>query len=62
MASANKRPCRVFTDEEAAEICARNASDCESSIDSSTGGISSTEEEELVEELCETRDHHLDAR
>lgn len=51
MASSSKRPCRVYTAEEVANICMINDNEDESDIDSETGGISSGEEEELDEEL-----------
>ena len=62
MASANKRPRRYFTAEEAAEICARSDDESSSDIDSATGGISSEEEDELDQQLCRTSDSEMELR
>ena len=56
MASGNKRPRRYFSPEEVAEICTRSDEESGSDIDSTTGGISSEEEDELHQQLQSASD------
>ena len=62
MASSSEHDKRVFTAQEVADICARSESDDFSDIDSETGGISSSEEEELDNELLIQTDPEYEAR
>ena len=55
MASCNKRPCR----EEVSKICNERDSDTSSDIDSSTGGMSTGEEEELDRQLMQSAEIEL---
>ena len=62
MASCSKRPRGVMT-EGASEICNESDSDTISDIDSSTGGMSTGEEEELDRQLMgETSDSEIELR
>ena len=62
MASCSKRPRRNFTAEEVAKMCAQSDSEAGSDIDSTTGGISSAEEEELDQQLQRISDSEVDLR
>lgn len=62
MASCSKRPRRNFTTEEVAKMCTQSDSEAGSGIDSTTGGISSAEEEELDQQLQRMSDSEVDSR
>lgn len=62
MASCSKRPRRNFTAEEVAEMCTQSDSEAGSDIDSTTGGISSAEEEELDQQMQRMSDSEVDSR
>lgn len=62
MASSSEHVGIVFTAQEVADICAGSDSDGCSDIDSETGGISSSEEEELDNELDVQSDPDFEAR
>lgn len=62
MASCSKRPRRNFTAEEVAKMCTQSDSEAGSDIDSTTGGNSSAEEEELDQQLQRMSDSEVDSR
>lgn len=62
MASCSKRPGRNFTAEEVAKMCTQSDIEAGSDIDSTTGGNSSAEEEELDQQLQRMSDSEVDSR